>query len=150
MKAFPTLCGWILLSALAGSVSAGAKDLPPTIQITPEIPQDEGWHICNRTSIDSINVAYAFKDRSTWVRKGWRKINRGECSRMISHITNRHVYYYARGGAKTWTGNKRFCVDPKNAFEISGDCPAGTELRDFVEVDTRGSATFTSNLTESR
>lgn len=70
----------------------------PTITpINPETTISSGWQICNQSNEEKIYVAYNTKDDQGWVRKGWRTISQGQCSKILSTLNTGYVYYYAEG-----------------------------------------------------
>lgn len=106
-----------------------------------------GWKMCNTSSHQKLFVAYSYKDDLGWVKEGWRKIERGQCSVLLQKITSRYVYYYAEADSSVWSGTKNLCVHPQNRFtHRSSTCDGKYELRAFRELDTGESTSWTTNL----
>lgn len=109
-----------------------------------------GWQICNESE-EEINVAYSIKDDQSWVRKGWRVITKGECSKILSTLNTDYVYYYAEGENRKWPsdqGDKSFCVHPTKKFELrpTNNCDDPYKLYPFKQVNTGDAEYWTTTL----
>jgi len=110
---------------------------------------ESGWTICNKSNESKVYVAYNYKDGIGWVKKGWRNIEKGECSLIIEKLTTQYVYYYAEGGDSKWTGNKNFCAHPTKKFtHRSKTCAGEYKIYPFKEVDTGDNLSWKTNLVE--
>ncbi len=127
---------------------AGSIDLPSYAPSVPKVSSD-GWAICNKSKEPKVWVAYSYHDGSSWVKAGWRQIQRNSCSQILTHLNTRYVYYYAHGSSGKWTGKKKLCAHPTNKFSFGGTtCPSGYEIYDFKQVDTGDYTSYTTDLVD--
>jgi uncharacterized membrane protein len=133
-------------------MSQGAVAQTPTEEPEEAEPEETGWTICNKSSDETVWVAYATsEDAVNWQITGWIEIDRGACEKVSKDIATRYVYFYAEAedGSK-WPGDTNLCVHPTNKFELSDrdDCEAPFEVQAFKEVDTGASRVWTTDLTD--
>jgi uncharacterized membrane protein len=96
------------------------------------------WRMCNET-LNRIWVAYSYIKSGEWITKGWRVLERGECSMMVRRLEGRYVYFRAetRDGG-TISGNYNICVHPRKRFSLIGEnCPNGYDTAKATEVSIR-------------
>ncbi|WP_427161733.1 DUF1036 domain-containing protein [Aliinostoc sp. HNIBRCY26] len=135
-------------------------DRNPIIPVVPESGNSSSqnfpkiFRICNQSRERQVSVAYAYYDGQKWVKEGWRKILRGQCSTLNSRVMSQYVYYYAEGiRGLRWTGNKALCIHPNRNFTIGElpveDCITPYVLRPFVVVNTGSYSKYTITLTNN-
>lgn len=112
------------------------------------------FFICNRSSVETISVAYTKMQGNDWMIVGWRNVEKGDCSLLVR--SSNDVYYYAFGGRKVWSGNSTMCVDLKDGFSVGTwekTCPKGFTAKKFQLVsaearDVDGDKKYFLNLTD--
>lgn len=132
-----------------------AASVPTITSTNPETTVSSGWQICNRSDAEKIYVAYSTyntNDNQGWVRKGWRIISQGQCSKILSTLNTGtdYVYYYAEGGNRKWPkdqGDISLCVHPTDKFELrpTESCNDPYKLYPFERINT-GDAKFWTTI----
>lgn len=96
----------------------------------------KGLYVCNQSG-ESIKVAYAYYKDSVWHSRGWTTIADEDCSQMTATFTDSRYYVYAFSDSsdKKWEADHKFCVNPKQDFEIddAGDTKS-CETKKFFSV----------------
>jgi uncharacterized membrane protein len=124
-------------------------------------PAAASFKVCNKTSYNSIAVAFAVRWFDSYHNvqngsKGWFTIAKGDCSVLIPTDISAYdmfIYAYAASAkSKTWSGSHQFCLDPKRAFTYDGPssqppCSAGNTYG-MLYVETYGDESFTEDLTD--
>ncbi|MEM9241415.1 MAG: DUF1036 domain-containing protein [Pseudomonadota bacterium] len=111
-----------------------------------------GWRLCNESQYPVVFVAYSYFENGEWVTRGWRRIERGECSVFQNEITNNTAYYYAisEDERTEWAGDINLCAHPQKQFEYIGDvdsCPTGQKTFPFYTLELDGEEAVTRRLT---
>lgn len=126
----------VLSQSVPSSEPPELTQLPASQETTPSIPSEipggppanvdsNILNACNRTE-DPVIVALGYREKEVWLAKGWYRIESGHCARLISN-TPPVIYAYAVSAAwwsegLSWITDKeqaQFCVDSRNAFELS-------------------------------
>lgn len=128
-----------------------ATSVPSITSTNPETTISSGWQICNQSNEEKIYVAYNTKDDRGWVRKGWRTISQGQCSKILSTLNTDYVYYYAEGGNRKWPqgkGDKTFCVHPTDKFKLrpTESCDDPYITYPFKQVNTGDANSWTTTI----
>ena len=134
-----------------GDQKAVTRDLVPSAEETSSGDGfNSGWRLCNKTVHASVWVAYSYWENEDWVTKGWRKIDKGDCSVFQTEITNRYAYYYATNfdGAE-WKGDLQLCAHKTEKFDYVGEmgtCKEGYDTYLFYKLDLDGQNGLTRDL----
>jgi len=110
------------------------------------------FRVCNNTRV-LVNFAIGSLAGADYATEGWWTVTPGSCATPIhGPLTGRYLYLYATGidGADLLKGTVSMCVD-RGKFKAVGidDCwRRGLEAVTFAEVDTQGSADWTTFLAE--
>lgn len=124
------------------------------------------FRVCNRSSIDSIDVAFGVqRGRNGWESEGWFTVRRRQCATLIvGDLRQRYYYLYGVSGDTVWDGEddndgSDFCVRPGGVFKLNDnslknnnnelDCEGhGYEIRKFLQVDTGDAESFTFDFVD--
>jgi uncharacterized membrane protein len=115
--------GFLIYTAYKGDVSDVLNNsvVAPADSFEIDTTMGPSFIFTNKAK-DTISVAYGYKYKKGWRSTGWYQIKPdGSLQFPIpTDLTNDAVYWYAKsiGGVK-WAGkDKKFCIDPQNAFDI--------------------------------
>ena len=109
--------------------------------------------VCNNTN-DPANVSVSYQpvNQRQFYNQGWFNVQSRACS-DLAETTNGYFYAYAEvvnDGTRFWSGDFPLCVIYPGPFNFwsdnSGQCGAGQELRQFVQMQTDDFGVFTWNL----
>lgn len=142
----------VWLAALGIALAPGAASAQAT-RTTPE-PAPGGFRVCNKSS-HGIEVAKALntaeKGPPDIISEGWYKLAAGECTTMWpGELKYRYYLLYGRSAqtAREWKGDKPVCVS-REPFKIRhGLCETSNNHRNFFQVDTGESKSWTQNLND--
>ena len=110
--------------------------------------------VCNNTHM-LINFAVGYNAGEHFATEGWWTMTPGACSTPLrGALPGRFVYLYAIDidAVDVLTGKVSMCVD-RGKFRVVGisDCwRRGLQAVNFAEIDTGGSADWTTFLNEPR
>lgn len=117
------LFGFLLYSAYKGNVSDALNNsvITPVESFQIDTAMGPSFIFTNKAK-DTISVAYGYKYKKGWRSIGWYQIKPDSSIQLAipTDLTNDAVYWYAESmnGVK-WAGkDKKFCIDPQNAFDI--------------------------------
>src|SRR5262249_12949490 len=119
------------------------------------------FRVCNRSSADSIEVAFGLQ--RGWDAEGWFTVKRRQCETLVARtLRERYFYLYAVAGDSVWDGEDdkegaEFCTQPDGAFKLNDaslrdgpdkvDCEKhGYETRKFFQVDIKEAPNYTFNF----
>jgi uncharacterized membrane protein len=117
------LFGFLMYSAYNGNVSDALNNsvITPVESFQIDTTMGPSFIFTNKAK-DTISVAYGYKYKKGWRSIGWYQIKPDSSIQLAipTDLTNDAVYWYAESmnGLK-WAGkDKKFCIDPQNAFDI--------------------------------
>jgi uncharacterized membrane protein len=117
-------------------------------------PARAGLRVCNNTHT-LINFAIGSNAGEQFATEGWWTMTPGACSTPLrGQLSGRYIYLYAIDidAVDVLAGKVSMCVD-RGKFRIYGisDCwRRGLQAVNFAEIDTGGSADWTTFLNDSR
>lgn len=109
--------------------------------------------VCNKTHV-LVNLAVGAPQGADFVTEGWWIVTPGSCATPIhGPLTGQFIYLYATGidAVDVLKGSVSMCVN-RVGFKIVGiaDCwRRGLQAVDFVEIDTKDAAEWTTFLTDA-
>jgi uncharacterized membrane protein len=116
------------------------------------VPARGDFRVCNKTR-SLVNLAIGTNAHDDFATEGWWTVTPGSCATPIrGALTGRYVYLYATDidGVDVLKGTVSMCIDRGQfkAYGIENCWRRGLEAVTFAEVDTLGSADWTTFLTE--
>jgi len=126
--------------------------LAAAVALAALAPASAALRVCNKTKA-LINIAVGVNVGVDFSTEGWWTVTPGSCATPIKGpLTARYVYLYATDidGVDALKGAVSMCVD-RGKFKALGvsDCwRRGLLAVNFAEIDTLGSADWTTFLTD--
>lgn len=119
------------------------------------------YSLCNKTSY-AMSSAIGYVDEGRMITRGWWRLRAGECKVVITDAIEPGSYFvYAeaisghRGPLRTWSGDRKLCVENENLFTLYDQSVCDSDprrQREFmaVEVPASTNGSFRSEFTEEK